>query len=215
MDKYAMRKLAFLSALLLTVLTVHAQEEGFYMDPLEILPGAEQSVTLKLRNSEGVKGFQLNVVLPEGLSFVSESVSNIGRLDGIGYTVRSSLKASGALGLIAVHGGTFIPAGDDAILSFMVKAAADAVVGETEIVLSDIKISLESQNYVQPNATVAAYIGNRSQAVSDMVWGGAATASVYSLWGYPVGGDGSVRQPSGSTLRPGVYIVGRRKTVVR
>lgn len=209
-----MKKIVFLLCLLLSSLTISAVESGFYMDAVDILPGQEQQLTLKVVNSEGIKGFQLNVVMPDGLSVVDGSVTNTGRLADIGYTVRSSIKSSGTLGLIAVHGGTPIPAGDGAIISFKVKAAADAVEGEVAIKLTGIKISFESQNYTQPDVKVSAYIGNRPQNVGSPVQT-ATAAAVYSLHGRLLVGENPSAAPPTDRLRPGVYIVGGRKRIIK
>lgn len=209
-----MKKIVVLLSLLLPALATHASDQGFYLDPVDVLPGAEQQVTLKVLNSEGIKGFQLNVEMPEGLSVVEGSVANTGRLAAIDYNVRSSIKSSGTLGLIAVHSGTLIPAGDGAILTFTVKAAADAAVGERTIKLSGIKISFESQNYVQPDVNVSAYIGNRPQNVNSPVLPG-ASAAVYSLHGRLLVGEGSAMEALKHCLRPGIYVVGGQKRIVR
>lgn len=209
-----MKKIVVLLSLLLPALATHASDQGFYMDPVDILPGAEQQVTLKVLNSEGIKGFQLNIEMPEGLSVVENSVANTGRLAAIDYNVRSSIKTSGALGLIAVHSGTPIPAGDGDIISFTVKAAADAVVGERTIKLTGIKISLESQNYTQSDVKVSAYIGNRPQNIDGPVQS-AISAAVYSLHGRLLVGEGSAIEALKHCLRPGIYVVGGKKWIIR
>lgn len=209
-----MKKIVVLLSLLLPALATHASDQGFYMDPVDVLPGAEQQVTLKVLNSEGIKGFQLNVEMPEGLSVVEGSVANAGRLAVIDYNVRSSIKSSGTLGLIAVHSGTPIPAGDGDIISFTVKAAADAVVGERTIKLTGIKISLESQNYTQSDVKVSAYIGNRPQNIDGPVQS-AISAAVYSLHGRLLIEEGSIKEALTDRLRPGVYVVGGRKVMLR
>lgn len=210
-----MKKIVFLLSLLLLSIAAHALDPGFYMDAVEIMPGAEQQLSLKVVNGEGIKGFQLSIVLPDGLSFVDATVTNEGRLDGIGYMVKSAVKTSGALEILAVYSGTSIPAGDGAILSFKVKAADDAVVGERNMTLSGIKISTESQNYVLPDVSVSAFVGDRAQSVDDVQLPSVDTGSVYDLHGRRLKNKRVSVGTHGNGYHSNIYIVGGRKKIVR
>ena len=212
---YAMKKIVFLLSFLLPSIAAYALDLGFYMDAVEIMPGTEQQLSLKVVNGEGIKGFQLSIVLPEGLSFVDATVTNEGRLDDIGYMVKSAVKASGALEILAVYGGTPIAAGDGVILSFKVKAADDAVVGEKNITLSGIKISTESQNHVLPDVSVSAFIGDRAQSVDDVRLPSVDMGSVYDFHGRCLKNTRLSVSTPGNGYHPNIYIVGGRKIVVR
>ena len=70
-----MKKIMLLLCVLLLCAATRANAADLYVDNLKILPGETMTVGLKLNNELPSKGFQLNVSLPEGLTFVSKNVT--------------------------------------------------------------------------------------------------------------------------------------------
>ena len=146
-----MKKIMLLLCVLLLCAATRANAADLYVDNLKILPGETMTVGLKLNNELPSKGFQLNVSLPEGLTFVSKNVTQTDRMSG--FTLNTNINASGVLKIIAVYGGTAIAAGDGDVLTFQVKAADNAALGTSQGTLSGRKISLDN-NGTNQNVTL-------------------------------------------------------------
>ena len=63
--------------ILLGVPTVSKAMDAFYIQPFNILPGDTKTISLNLDNANIYRGFQTDIVLPEGLSIVKNTNSSL------------------------------------------------------------------------------------------------------------------------------------------
>ena len=144
-----MKKLFLLFSVLLASVVANATEARFYFDELKVKKGSEQTVVLKVSNDLEAKGFQLTLTLPDGLTFVSNDVEQLGRLAEAGYMVQASVKsANKVLSIMGVNTGDRMASGDGDMLSFKIKAADDIELGVYQMAMSGLKIVLyDSSNH--------------------------------------------------------------------
>ena len=63
--------------ILLGVSTVSKAKDAFYIQPFNILPGDTKTISLNLDNANIYRGFQTDIVLPEGLNIVKNTNSSL------------------------------------------------------------------------------------------------------------------------------------------
>lgn len=63
--------------ILLGVPTVSKAKDAFYIQPFNILPGDTKTISLNLDNANIYRGFQTDIVLPEGLNIVKNTNSSL------------------------------------------------------------------------------------------------------------------------------------------
>ena len=136
-------KRKILSVLFLFMAVWAYAESKIYFDDLKIKPGETKSVELKLQNDDAVKGLQLVISLPEGMSFVEDEEEEeyaVGT-DRCGW-LSSQLKDNGSLGIagFAQKKKDYIAVGDGAIATLLIKADEGLGYGEKEISVSDVEI---------------------------------------------------------------------------
>ena len=95
----------------------------FTIDNAMVLLGKTQMVTMKMSSKEDIASFQMDVFLPEGMTFVTTSAYKPKLTDWAGEThsLSNKVQANGALRLVAVSmDDEAIPAGDGDLLTFYV-----------------------------------------------------------------------------------------------
>lgn len=152
------RILLFLFVLSLT-LFVHAQA-SFSVDDLYIQPGETKEVMVRMTCTEDVAGFQMDIFVPEGVTFVKNNKgrykTNLSPSDA-SLPLSNSEQTNGALRIMAVDaGGDYIEAGTNAVLTIEVTASNDIALGEYNssiiniIVANLIQDEVEKQKIEQP-----------------------------------------------------------------
>ena len=129
-----------------------ANPEKLTIDPLTIAPGEEMEVVVNYASEVVRSGFQMYVVLPEGLSFVTtETVDADGDPVSFFYTLGTACKASHTKRIedLKADGKTLQIAVDNpnknlndsgSLIIFKVKAD-DALADASQIVLKDVKFN--------------------------------------------------------------------------
>ncbi len=73
-----LRNIFFLLLLMLLALPIASRaKDVFYIQPFNIVPGDTKTISLNLDNANGYRGFQTNIVLPEGLSIVKQTNNSL------------------------------------------------------------------------------------------------------------------------------------------
>ena len=153
-----MKKIMLLLCVLLAGLTARAADPVVTIGDVKIMPGETVALSLNLTNDSPMKGFQLDIALPEGLSFVGTTANDVkaaGRLAALtgedAFTIRKSIKASGALGIIAAYNGPTVQAGDGPIMTINVTCADATALAKLTGTIKGAKVKLESGNYTLTN----------------------------------------------------------------
>lgn len=117
-------KLMLLLACMVGQATSALADVSFSISDLSINMGEEKEVTINMTNTEVMKSLQLDIVIPEGLTYVEESATKTDRL-GTGrkqMTLQAVLQPDGKLRvLVTSTSGVTIAAGDGAIATIKVK----------------------------------------------------------------------------------------------
>lgn len=131
-------------ALLLIVCAINAMADNkVYVGDVRVGIGETVTVPVCLDNTDSIVGLQLDLVLPEGLSYVEESVSqNTARALKRNYGVSAVPQANGNLRILLASTNLVpIPAGDGWIVTIDLKADAKLKVSSpisvTNVVASD------------------------------------------------------------------------------
>lgn len=137
------RILLFLFVLSLT-LFVHAQA-SFSVDDLYIQPGETKEVTVHMVSTEDVAGFQMDIFVPEGVTFAKNASGKyITRLVDwyTTHSITNKEQDTGALRiLVASLDYDIIVKGTDAIFTFRVTASNDVALGKYNPSITDIVVA--------------------------------------------------------------------------
>ena len=131
-------KLALLLVLCLGQATLALADAILTIDDFSIAAGETKELSLMLSNDQEATVLQADIVLPEGLSYVPESVAKTDRITGRGATVQAST-SQGFLRIIETDGK--IAAGEGAIITFQVTANNLLAEGNHTIKINDIVVS--------------------------------------------------------------------------
>ena len=140
-----MKKLSALIIALMTVCFANAAST-LYFGELKIKPGDTQTIELNLQNEARLKGLELVLTLPTGLSFVYDAEEEeyvVGERCG---WLSSNLRANGALKIAGAATKTkdYVAVGDGALFSVKVKADQNATLGTGNITISEVEIVTEA-----------------------------------------------------------------------
>ena len=73
-----LRNIFFLLLLMLLALPIASRaKDVFYIQPFNMVPGDTKTISLNLDNANGYRGFQTDIVLPEGLSIVKQTNNSL------------------------------------------------------------------------------------------------------------------------------------------
>ena len=117
--------------LMLLVLPLASRaKDTFYIAPVNIAPGDSKTITLNLDNSQVFRGFQTDIVLPEGLRITSKSNGNfdISLTDrgSSSFSVSSNLMSDGSVRILGYSTqGESIKGNKGALVRISVRAASD------------------------------------------------------------------------------------------
>lgn len=136
-----MNRLKSICILLLLILLVMPTElradDSFYISPFNITPGDTRTISFNLDNDQIVRGFQTDIIMPEGLSIIKDNDANLSFsiTDRAPSFSASSNEISG--GIIRVIGYSLISAniepGKGALLQMQVEASQDFTGGNIQL----------------------------------------------------------------------------------
>lgn len=183
------KKITFLFAMLAGLVTTAMADNVISADPLRIMQKGTAELTIKLQNTEEVRGLQFTLTLPEGVTVEGSDVG----IPGQDYKPDNNVKVSTtentngwwALGndvstsenprtykfVMLDPSGKGLDASENAqaILKIYFTAADDATVATTNVTISDIHMSVANSNddYAEQGET------NASVTVSEFLKGDA------------------------------------------
>ena len=139
-----MKKVLFFLCAVLTSIVAFGAEASFYLKDLKIKPGETKQIPVYLSSDLQAKGFQLDITLPEGLTFVDKNIVQGSRLSAAGMMVTPSLRggANKVLRVLGVYNSDYIASGDDVFFTCNVTASETAALGTSKITITTAKITL-------------------------------------------------------------------------
>ncbi len=170
------------------VTDVLAIDNVIYMEPLKVTKGKEVDITLKMKNTVGIRGFQFDMYLPIGVTvkkdgnnrFVS-SLNNVRLPDGSVHTLTVNEQPDGAVRFLcgSQYDETFTGTKGD-ILTVRLCIDARMFDGQYPVILKDVKLTETNiDNYyltetLQTAMTVLSYVpgdisGDGEVDVSDYI----------------------------------------------
>lgn len=185
-----------------------------HLDAIEINPGETLEIPLLLTNVNTTAAVQGNILLPDGLSFVTKSN---GRLDvknndarAEDFTLSCALQDDGSLTFAQYSGDGFTYEGNEgAVFTFKIKAADDAVAGTYDVVLRNVVLSIDGVGYEHPERVSTLTV--LSSTGIDGLLTSVQPFDIYDLNGRKL----YQQQTTLPHLQRGVYIINGRKVVVK
>ena len=164
--------------LLLAAVSIKAADK-FTVEPCYFLPGDTCEVSLALSNTTEYRAFQADVVLPDGLSFVTNSdgkavVSLTDRASST-FVINSSFKTKNALRLVCYSNNNDVFKGSDGTLVKIKVKASDTFVGGSIKVGNTIFTTTQNQDMplssssvaVEKKSTLTVTVNNSSRRYGD------------------------------------------------
>ena len=129
-----------LSGFAFTCLLTDAQAENkVTIDDFNIKPGEEKTIAVYLDNDDAISALQLDIELPQGLYYVSNSVTrNEERIDRDTHSLYMKMLPTGNLRLLIAPSGVSPIAGHEGAVAYFTVEASSNFVREGEIALTDI-----------------------------------------------------------------------------
>ena len=152
-----MKKIYLLSLLLLSTMLAKANVVFSIVDA-KVKVGTNGTVQVNLENDEDLRGFELKIYLPEGVSLRGAKVQKDNtrlpttvtvieddeEVEYAGFTITGNNQSDGSYKIsVSSTSGQKIKAGSGAIFKILVKAAENAALSEKEIRLNTIRYSKE------------------------------------------------------------------------
>ena len=184
-----MRKILMIAFLVLGIQSVSAVNELTISD-FKIMPGEEVEVAVDLTNDLDIMTAQMDITLPEGLSFVQGyydetlDVYNYHQLTDRqrGHTCSSNITSTGSLRIFATNMNMLgFRENSGAIVTFKVRAADDVALGYQHIVLSNVELNTPDYQIIEQEVverTVKIY-NNFDITVSETTGGTVSGAGSY------------------------------------
>lgn len=136
-----------------------------HLDAISIAPGETKDVQLLMTNSDQVAAIQGNIKLPQGLTFATNDkgkpivVGNEERADD--FTLSCEIQNDGSLTFAQYSGDGYTYDGNEGhVLTFRIKADANATTGTYEVLLSAVTLSIDGVGYDLANRTSSLTIEN-------------------------------------------------------
>ena len=122
--------MVLLFLMLLALPLASRAKDTFYIAPVNVVPGESKTITLNLDNSQVFRGFQTDIVLPEGLRITSKSNGNfdISLTDrgSSSFSVSSNLMSDGSVRILGYSTqGESIKGNQGALVRISVRASSD------------------------------------------------------------------------------------------
>ena len=197
------------------------KDNVIYIEPFAVTPGTQTTISIRMKNTAAIRGFQFDMYLPEGITVAK---SNKGKIQGSlnedrlpdedEHTLTFSEQPDGAIRFLcsSQYDETFT-GNDGEIVILKVNVADDVTIGDYSILLKNIKLTETdiSKFYTteQIESTVTVEYGEATAIISidngDLTMG-YSQGKWFTLSGQIL---------KGKPTKSGVYINGGRKLVVK
>ena len=183
-----------------------------YIEPVIASAGEELTLSVKMKNSVEVEGFQFGLCLPEGASVVCDAdgqpeacLSTERTTARRTNTFQAAIQADGSLRVMAASTSASAFNGNDGeVCTVKVKLAADMAMGDYALLLRDVAISdASAKSYNSGLVETTLTVGEPSAIEENLMMKPSVNGCIFDLQGRRVTG-----QP-----RRGVYIQDGRKRV--
>jgi hypothetical protein len=202
-----MKKTLFLmTALLASFLTASATDEVVVAD-VTVPQGETATINVELKNEQEFTAFQMQLTLPEGISFVKNKRGNPTFEEGERFDDHSL--SSSAIGMFTCASFSLAPFYDSegVLMSINVAAADDAEVGKTvKATLSNIEFTTLAAKRVQFDDITINITITAPTAIESLPDGSAIQSGEW----YTVDG----LKLTGKPTQPGIYIVDGKKVSI-
>lgn len=160
------KKMILLLTLLAVMVNAQAGTNAVSVSAIDVAPGGTATVSIELTNEDDIRGFQFDLTLPEGISYVAESASLTERAANQSITFNED-----NMRFMAVpNGSTDISGNSGVVMTLQVQAASTLAAGGAPLqaTLSNIRLSDGNGqettpanvtfdiNVVEPSCTVTA-----------------------------------------------------------
>ena len=197
--------------------TVWAEDDNtFYFTDAAIMPGETTNIELCMRNvATDLTCLEAEIQLPEGLSVVCDEegnpVATLYRNRTSEHEILTNVLGNGNLKLlISSEGGNLFKGGEGPLLSFCVKAAETAPIGEctVETVGESLLVNAEAEAYYSVGVTGNVLITDDATSINEELRtkNEESEGAIYNLAGQMVNG-----KSLNGKLHRGIIIKGGRK----
>ena len=185
-----------------------------YLSPSAAKPNSEAILSFKMKNTVGIRGFQFDLYLPNGVTAVKTgigklkaSLSSGRRADGDQHTLTLSEQQDGAIRFLcsSMDDETFT-GNDGEIATLTVSIAGDMVHGDYPILLKKMKLSESniSNCYETESRMATITINNNSATGIEQLTTGSSSETYYNLQGQRV-----------NTPAKGVFVKNGKKVMMK
>lgn len=198
--------------------------DKLYIDDISIEQGDTMEIAVQLDNADEVRAVQGNIMLPEGLKFVTRAN---GRLDvrnlderSEDFTLSCALQEDGSMTFAHYSPDGFAYMGSEGgIFTFKIEADKNAEPGEYQVDMKDVVISVDGVGYEMPASSSVLIVKKRGEKPDGI--GSVSSSELYDV--YTVSGV-KVRSQAATTagLPAGIYIMkqgsakpGGKKVVIK
>ena len=183
--------------------------DKLYIDDISIEQGDTMEIAVQLDNADEVRAVQGNIMLPEGLRFVTRAN---GRLDvrnlderSEDFTLSCALQEDGSMTFAHYSPDGFAYMGSEGgIFTFKIEADKNAEPGEYQVDMKDVVISVDGVGYEMPASSSVLIVKKRGEKPDGI--GSVSSSELYDV--YTVSGV-KVRSQATTTagLPAGIYIM--------
>jgi hypothetical protein len=196
----------------LTATDITMLDNTVYISPVTANAGEELTLSVKMKNAVEAEGFQFTLNLPEGVSVVRDtdgfavvSLSTERTTTARTNTFATSLLPDGTLKVMgASTNGSTISAGDGEVCTVRVRVAADMVMGDYALLLSNVAISDANARSHDVALVESTLTVNGVTAIEEFANRKSSNSRCFDLQG---------RRVDSSIQKKGVYINGGKKYV--
>lgn len=198
------------------VTDVSAIDNVIYMDETEVRTGAQATLSLKMKNTTGIRSFQFDLYLPEGVTAMKSAK---GRIQGVlsagclpnedEHDLTLSEQSDGAICFLcsSQYEETFT-GNDGEIATLKVNVASDMPTGDYAVVLKNVKLTENNISifYITEQVNTVMTIDGETTGISHNKSNTTTNNRWYTL-------DG--RQLDNKPTAKGVYVRDGRKMVIK
>ena len=207
---------------------ITTMENVVYIDPAAAETGETVALPVKMKNAVEAEGFQFNLTLPGGMTFVTENdgepvpTVTLSSQRGLSaFNLFSSVRQNNSLTVVAGSvSGQAALGNDGEVCTVMVRVATDMAAGDYELVMRNIAISdSEARSHNTPSVTSLISINDQT-AIRNVNSDRADNPSLYNLQGQRLPNSKlsnsklSNSKLSNSKLPKGLYIKNGQKVII-
>jgi len=155
---------------------IAALDNTVYIEPVSATAGQELSLSVKMKNTVAAEGFQFNLTLPEGMTFVKEkdgkacpavTLSNA-RGTSDAYRLYSSFLSNGSLSVLAGSAiGKCVSGNDGEVCTVSVKVSEAMSIGNYLLILKNIAISDDNAKSYNTDVVICPISVSKTTSIND------------------------------------------------